>query len=218
MASTPKSACIILSVLLSLSFSLAHRVLLDRPNDDQKNLNTVQPQGVKKPNGEGVGIGYGIGSGSDGGSGTGYGYGSGSGGSGVGTGFGQGTEAGGSGFGFGQGIGSGGFGPGCGPKCVPGITIPVPKVPQIPIPQIPIPQIPIPQIPVVPQIPIVPTVPTVPGVPGCVTGTCVPVDNCHHGHGNCPPYRHPHQESKKPEASTAAATKVMEHAEPMPPK
>ncbi|XVF18890.1 hypothetical protein REPUB_Repub11eG0062400 [Reevesia pubescens] len=114
MASLTKSAFIILSVFLSLGFSLAHRFLLDQANDVNKKMDPPHPEAVK-PNGGGVGIGYGKGGGS------------GEGGLGYGEGRGIGSGPGGIGYGKGMGIGSG-----IGPGDVPGITIPIPQIPGIP--------------------------------------------------------------------------------------
>ncbi|EOY12913.1 Uncharacterized protein TCM_031417 [Theobroma cacao] len=129
MASTLKSACIVLSVLLSFSFSLAHRFLLDQATDDYKNLDTLHHGAVTNPNVEGLGVGYGSGSGSKGGSGAGSGSGSGSGygshGVGAASWSGGGSSGIGSGSGTGVGIegtggGSGGdIGVTCDPCCDP---------------------------------------------------------------------------------------------------
>ncbi|EOY12912.1 Uncharacterized protein TCM_031416 [Theobroma cacao] len=133
MASTLKSACIVLSVFLSLSFSLAHRFLLDQATDDYKTVDTLHYGAVKNPNVEGLGVGYGSGSGSKGGSGAGSGSGSvygsygvgatsgsGGGSSGIGSGSGTGVGSEGTGYGSGDGVGTGSdIGIPCDPCCDP---------------------------------------------------------------------------------------------------
>lgn len=145
MASTLKSACIVLSVLLSFSFSLAHRFLLDQATDDYKNLDTLHHGAVTNPNVQGLGVGYGSGSGSKGGSGAGSGSGSvygsygvgatsgsGGGSSGIGSGSGTGVGSEGTGYGSGDGVGTGSdigipCDPCCDPRCNNG-TINCPQV------------------------------------------------------------------------------------------
>ena len=210
MASILKSACIVLSVFLYISFSSAHRFFLDQSNDDQENIDPLHHEAVKNLKGEGVGVGYGTGSGSGecSGSGGGSGYGSGvvtgSGDGSCGSGTGKGVGSGGSCYGSGEGVG---YGSGSAPGWVPGFTIPIPQIPAIPI---------------------IPTIAGILGLPRCVTGPCVegghtggPIGNCSPGNNNGLP--DPHYEHQKPGGSSTGTAKEMQEAinyivsEPYPP-